>query len=57
VSVRTVTCHSLDGKQVPDSSCSSVENKPASSQECTKQLCEHEIQVTAITCPINSQHY
>jgi hypothetical protein len=57
VSVRTVTCRSLNGKQVPDSSCSAIENKPASSQECTKQSCEHEIQVRVVTYPINSQHY
>ena len=54
VSLRTVTCRSLDGKQVPDSSCSTVENKPTSSQKCTKQSCEHEIQVRVVTCPINS---
>lgn len=54
VSVRTVTCRSLDGKQVPDSLCSAVENKPASSQECTKQSCEREIQVRVVTYPINS---
>lgn len=48
VSVRTVTCRSLDGQQVPDSSCSVVENKPASSQECTKQSCEPEIQVRVV---------
>jgi len=57
VSVRTVTCRSLDGQLVPDSSCSAVEIKPASSQECTKQSCEHEIQVRVVTYPINSQHY
>ena len=57
VSVRTVTCRSLDGKQMSDSSCSAIENKPASSQECTKQSCDHEIQVRVITYPINSQLY
>ena len=57
VSLRTVTCRSLGGKQVPDSSCSAVENKPASSQECTKQSCEHETRVRVFTYPINSQHY
>jgi hypothetical protein len=56
VSVRTVTCRSLDGKQVPDSSCSAVENKPASTQKCTKQSCEHELQVTVVIYPISSQH-
>jgi hypothetical protein len=49
VSVRTVVCRSLDGKQVPDSSCSSIEDKPASSQKCTMQLCEREIQVGVVT--------
>jgi hypothetical protein len=49
VSVRTVTCRSLDGKEVSESSCSSVESKPASSQICTKQACQQEIPVRVIT--------
>jgi hypothetical protein len=53
VSVRTVTCRSLDGKEVPESSCSTMENKPASSQKCIKQACQHEVLVTIIMILLN----
>ncbi|KDR16488.1 hypothetical protein L798_08797, partial [Zootermopsis nevadensis] len=53
VSVRTVTCRSLDGKEVSESSCSTIENKPASSQKCTRQACQHEIPVRVITSVLN----
>jgi hypothetical protein len=52
ISMRTFTCRSLDGKPVPDSTCSAVENKPAFSQECTKQSCEHGIQVRVLLIPL-----
>ncbi|XP_069692936.1 A disintegrin and metalloproteinase with thrombospondin motifs 9 isoform X2 [Periplaneta americana] len=43
ISVRTVTCRSLDGKEVDASLCSSREKKPISSQTCTKPSCQHKI--------------
>ncbi|PNF33449.1 hypothetical protein B7P43_G03351 [Cryptotermes secundus] len=42
-SVRIVTCRSLDGKEMPESLCSTVEKKPTSSQKCIKPTCQHEI--------------
>jgi hypothetical protein len=34
---------------MPESSCSTAEKKPASSQKCTKEACPHEIPVRVIT--------